>query len=117
VRLAHDDPEGAALRERDRSVGQSHRQERTAAVTLLLALARGRAVRPSSRRRIRCGGVVALAACGKPARWCEYVPWSSRSGVSFFYYCGACWRAVGPDGQSAAERALSGAPLVGWKTP
>jgi hypothetical protein len=73
-------------------------------------LPNGHPVKPSDRRRIRCHGVTALDHCGKPARWCEYMRWSCRAvdgsrGVSFFYFCGTCWRKKGPDGTSPAERA------------
>ena len=78
----------------------------------MTTLPNGHPVRPADRRRIRCHGVVALQDYGEPARWCEHMPWSCKpigggKGISFFYYCGTCWRKKGPDGRTPQERAMT----------
>ena len=55
------------------------------------SLPNGHAIAPADRRRIKC-------ACGKQARWCEYMRWSCGPGISFFYHCATCWRKPGPGG-------------------
>lgn len=62
----------------------------------------GHSILPRDRKRIRC------MLCGKPALWCEYMKWSCGPGISFFYFCGTCWRKPGPCGTSPKQRAEGG---------
>ena len=59
-------------------------------------------VAPEDQERVRC-------QCGAPAVMCEHHRWSTSTreptrSISFFYYCGACWVAPGPNQASPFER-------------
>lgn len=69
-------------------------------------------VKPEDMERIACG------ACGAArAVFCEHAP--NARGVSFWYYCAACWTSKGTDGTSALERThvviAPPRPAVTWK--
>jgi hypothetical protein len=57
---------------------------------------------------IGCGCVprrTTACFCGAPSRYVEHVRWSGPTrGISFFYYCAACWRKPGPYGLSPEDR-------------
>lgn len=59
--------------------------------------------------RAGCGcrpDTVVTCMCGsEQARHVERVRWSGPiKGISFFYYCDACWRKPGPYGDTPEER-------------